>query len=216
MDGLEKGYAVKFVIYALVLANLGFFLWHYRPGEGAPVALEPLGGPRLLRYGEAADDPRATPAGQCVALGPISRQALVEEVRRQVKDWGIEAGSHMTRDSSRRGYWVFLPPAPSRQAARDTVEALKAAGVKDYFVVVTGGQKNAISLGVFSRAELARRRLKSMKKKGFPAKIDRVPLPRREYWVYWPAARAPALDAERLARLRQRVAELGQIQQPCP
>lgn len=208
---------MKFTIYTLLLLNLGFFVWHYRPGDAGLPAVEPMSGPRLLRYGEVVATPAAAaPAGQCVTLGPVAKQARAEAVRALLAEFGIQAETRMTRDTSRKGYWVYLPPASSRQAARETVQALKAKGVEDYFVVVTGGQKNAISLGVFSRAELARRRLKAMKKKGFPAKIERVPLPRREYWLDWPVSAHPPLDADRLARLGELAPDLGQVQQACP
>lgn len=208
---------MKFVIYTLLLANLGFFVWHYRPGDSGLPVLQPLSGPRLLRYGEVVEPtPTVTAAGQCVTLGPVAKQKLADELRVLLAESGIQAETRMTRDTSRKGYWVYLAPARNRQAARETVQALKAAGVEDYFVVVTGAQKNAISLGVFSRADLAKRRLKTMKKKGFPAKIDRVPLPRREYWLDWPVTDASALSADRLEQLSEIAPGLGQIQQACP
>ena len=54
------------------------------------------------------------------------------------------------------GYWVYIPPLKNKAAANRKIAELKAAGVKEYFVVQTPGHwLNAISLGVFKTREAA-------------------------------------------------------------
>ena len=155
-------------------------------------------------------------ARQCFTLGPFARQADAKRVSGYLDELGINAARRMTKDKTRKGYWVFLPPAESRVAARETLARLKAQNVKDYFRVVTGAQKNAISLGVFSRSDLAQRRLRAMRKQGFEPRIDTVDLPRRQYWLDWPVPGNPTLSDGDLVVLRDANSGMGYTEQTCP
>ena len=92
---------------------------------------------------------------------------------------------------------------------------LKQQGVTDYFRVATGEQKDAISLGVFSRSDLAQRRLRAMRKQGFQPQLETVPLPRRVYWLDWPVEGNPALNAGDLGVLQDQYAGIDQWEQAC-
>lgn len=64
-------------------------------------------------------------------------------------------------------FWVFLPPAPDRAAARKRVAELKRAGITDYFVMQKQGpQQFAISLGVFNTRGPADNLVQSLRLKG--------------------------------------------------
>jgi cell division septation protein DedD len=63
-------------------------------------------------------------------------------------------------------YWVFLPPAPSKAAADKRVDELKAQGIKDAFVVDSGPQRLAISLGAFRSEDAARAWLATLQGQG--------------------------------------------------
>ena len=73
---------------------------------------------------------------------------------------GDRLSERRTEDVSR--YWVFVPPAADRRAAEANVARLKRAGVGD----VSIRPDNAISLGVFSSEDAARRFLASLAAKG--------------------------------------------------
>ena len=79
---------------------------------------------------------------------------------------------HLGRQLSQRridstsAYWVFLPPLSSKSAAEKRVAELKAEGLKDFFILSDGPQKNAISLGVFKTEEAANKFLDAVKEKG--------------------------------------------------
>ncbi len=208
---------MRVVIYLLLLANLVVFLWHYRSLEPlAPAAeREPDGVPRLVLARERAAAPVAPDTHRCLSLGPFTTVAGAEAARKSLERLGIAARRRAERDTSRRGFWVYIPPASDRKAARRTLARLKAAGVKDHLLVAAGPHRNAISLGVFSRPELARRRLAAMREKGFPARIEPVPLPRRVYWLDWPAAEGDP-GPEHLARLKEKHPGIGQLEQACP
>jgi hypothetical protein len=59
-------------------------------------------------------------------------------------------------------YWVFMPPARDRKAAETRMAEIRRQGVSDLSI----RPDNAISLGVFSTEEAARRFLTTMEAKG--------------------------------------------------
>jgi len=88
-----------------------------------------------------ADATRAHDAFAAMQLGNRLIERRVEEITR---------------------HWVFIPPAIDRRTAEATYAELKKRGVND----VSMRPDNAISLGVFSTEEAARRFLASMEAKG--------------------------------------------------
>jgi len=88
-----------------------------------------------------ADATRAHDAFAAMQLGNRLIERRVEEITR---------------------HWVFIPPAIDRRTAEATYADLKKRGVND----VSMRPDNAISLGVFSTEEAARRFLASMEAKG--------------------------------------------------
>lgn len=64
------------------------------------------------------------------------------------------------------GYWVYMPPLPSKAAVNQKIAQLKARGVEEYYVVQEGDAwRNAISLGVFKTEEAAQNFLKILRAK---------------------------------------------------
>jgi hypothetical protein len=64
------------------------------------------------------------------------------------------------------GYWVFIPPLPTRQEAERKTAELKKLGVPEYFIVQDPGpDQRAISLGIFSTREAADERLEQLRAK---------------------------------------------------
>ena len=227
---------MKWIIYLLLLANLAVFVWHFQWGGKptvSPVSLprEVEAAPRLVLRGErdlqraaaAVGTPDTAPgvAGQasspqCYTLGPFARSKVAAEAARRLEVLGIESRPRVASDSSRDGYWVLIPPAASRAEARASVQRLKDKGVKDYFRVATGDWENAVSLGVFSRPDLAQRRLAEIKALGFAARIEQVELPKREYWLDWPVESGRLLSRKELAALQERYPGIGQVSRLCP
>lgn len=89
----------------------------------------------------AADAPRAHDAFVALALGPRLTERRIEEITR---------------------HWVYMPAARDRRTAEQTMATLRKQGVNDISV----RPDNAISLGVFSTEEAARRFLASIQAKG--------------------------------------------------
>ena len=88
-----------------------------------------------------ADIPRLRDAFATLKLGDRLSERRVEEITR---------------------HWVFIPPARDRRTAEATMARLRAQNVTDMSI----RPDNAISLGVFSTEDAARRYLASLEAKG--------------------------------------------------
>lgn len=215
---------MKWLIYILLLLNLAFGLWHYRSqhvtfvedrNEDDNLRLVLLSEYLSQQVAPTKPDPEYIEEKQarCYTLGPFKSTADATSLRKELDAVGIAAVRRMSKDNTRQGYWVIIPPEQTRNAAKAHVKLLKEKDVKDYFLVVTGEQTNAVSLGVFSRSELAQRRYQEIQELGFDVRIEQVDLPLREYWLDWPIEQT--LMPEVLDKFRQAYPDIGQTERVC-
>ena len=216
---------MKWLIYSLIVINLGVAAWHYRGGDSRQDGVIAEAGDQdgqqlvLLREHRAQQEKekaaKVAPARLCYGLGPFENSEHAKQAQQVLKQQGISAQSVTLRDTSRDGYWVVIPPATDRETARRSLEELKGKGVKDYFLVATGQHENAISLGVFSKQEHAERRINDINSMGFSPVIESVKLPRKVYWLEWPKSSDKSLSQANLAELNQKFEALSQIERSC-
>ncbi len=214
---------MKWLVYTLLLLNLAFGLWHLRSQQVTFVEDknedESLRLVLLSEYNRqntvVATEAETTEQNdaRCYTLGPFKSKTQAADLRKDLEALGIKAQRRMSKDNTRKGFWVILPPEATRRAAEANVKLLKDKGVKDYFLVVTGEQINAVSLGVFSKSELAQRRFEEIKEMGFVVKIENVDLPLREYWLDWPIEQN--LLPEELEKFRKTYSGIGQTERVC-
>jgi hypothetical protein len=165
----------RLLFFLLLLAVLGFgaHLWLAAQGEHVDLSARERNAaairvvaatPPATAAGEAARlrrDTQGLAGAACVEFAGIgagdaarARQAFAALAL------GDRLSERRTEDVSR--YWVFVPPAADRRAAETTMAQLKRLGVGDLSI----RPDNAISLGVFSSEEAARRFLTSLAAKG--------------------------------------------------
>ena len=115
-----------------------------RRNEETRKAMQSLAGAACVELSgiAPADAARAHDAFAALQLGDRLVERRVEEITR---------------------HWVFVAPARDRKTAEATIAELKRRGIND----VSIRPDNAISLGVFSTEEAARRFLASVQAKGF-------------------------------------------------
>lgn len=214
---------MKWIIYALLLANLGFGLWHYRSQalSGANASTTEEDNLRLVTVKEFLAQQNQPPtvrmaqsdSASCYTLGPFKKMDDANTVRGELKSAGVLVKRRVSKDTSRKGFWVLLPPEASRAQARVHINALKAKGVTDYFLVATGDMTNAVSLGVFSQSDTAKRRYDEIKDMGFKPKLQSVDLPLRVYWLDWPVEQSvpPAV----LSKINKEYSGIGQTTRSC-
>ena len=152
------------------------------PAQVAPVPSPATGAPVCLRFGPFADGAARNAAGS--ALGRLGATAL---------------SPHDAPARGARGWKVFLPAQPSREAAQALAKQLEAAGVRDLFVMAQGEEANSIALGRFSTEAGARRRQAELQAKGVQARAEPVGGTPAQAWL---DARLPATaDPAALARI---------------
>ncbi len=169
--------ALRILVLVLALANLVAFLWLQRERTAQRMAQAPLPPdvPRLrLLQEEEGGDGGAASACRAVAVAVGERARALAGTARAA---GLEAAVARERAQRVTGYWVYLPPFPDRDAAREAVRRLAEAGVRD--VQVLGGRRaNAVSLGLFRNRALAERRREQAAALGYEPVVE--PRVRRE------------------------------------
>lgn len=126
----------------------------------------------------AADKPAAPaekPVAAAVPTGPqscvvwseltgLEANRLAGLVEEKFTDFKVERRATPVEGG---GWWVFIPPLPSKADAERKAGELKRMGVNDFFIVQEAGPNRfAISLGVFSNEQGANDQLANLKVKG--------------------------------------------------
>lgn len=212
---------MKWIIYSLLLLNIGVAVWHFRmPLLNKPVSDSQWSAsatPQLILLSES-EQPAHTLSGasqRCFSLGPFSSEAKSRAAAKQLAKQGIDVEQQKSSERVREGFWVLLAPAENREKARETIKALKEKGEKEFFLVVTGEQLNGISLGVFSKIESAQRRLAQVKKIGFSPIVQTVHLPNTDYWLEWPRANEQQISDKLILQLKKQNQEIGIVEKRC-
>jgi len=205
---------MRAIFLLLLAANLGFFAWarYYAPADAAtdpeplrrqirPESIRLLGGPELagLPALKPKPAPQAQSPGACIEWGGF---ALAEAPRAEQALEPLALGARLAqrRSEETAGWWVFVPPQPSRAAALKKAAELKSLGVDDFFVIQDEGKTRwAISLGIFSSEDAARSRLEALRAKG----VRSAQTGARETQVAKTWFQLRGAEAAQLARLRE-------------
>jgi hypothetical protein len=137
-----------------------------------------------------------TAASRCLRIGPLSVEQA-EEMRPKI------ASPVAIVDEERRdvavvdGYYVLIPPLPSRQEGNNKLDELSAAGVKDTWLFRSGELRNAISLGYFKREASARRHAETIRALGFDTEVREKPVQAQRLWLL--LSSPPEFDAAALS-----------------
>ena len=129
-------------------------------------------------------EPVSAPAerGLCYMAGGFKDTEEAQQFIDRLAVLDVKAFIHPIDLSSGEGYWVFLDPLNTRDAAHRRLVELHARGV-DSYIIPRGELENGISLGLFTRMDLAQARLDEMSKIGLAAKIQPIERSYREIWV---------------------------------
>lgn len=114
----------------------------------------------------------ATREPACFTLGPFTKASAASRTAKAISELGVEVGRREVSQRTPKGYWVFLPPANSYQAAKRMVAELQKKGLKDLFIMGKGSHANAISLGLFKNEDAAEDRYQRVKKMGLNAELE--------------------------------------------
>jgi hypothetical protein len=206
---------------ALVLANLAVFAWqHYWPGDSGAAPVSRQVAPEKLKVVSPASLPPASaaPKAPAAAPTPVSTPAAAPASALACLEWGsftladassaeralepLALGERLAqrRTEEQAGWWVYMPPQGSRQAALRKAAELKQLGVEEYFIVQEDGALRwALSLGVFRTQEAAMARLSALRGQG----VRTARLGERDTLVPKVWLQVKSVDAPLQARLKE-------------
>lgn len=187
---------MRWFFVGVVALNIAYLVWHLQAGGGAPddsvvVAVEPAAFPASLRL---LDERDGTPYAMtsesradvvvlpgCPAVGPLGGDDLSRVVA-ALEGAGFPAAIHEVPAPGALVYWVYLPPAASRETAMRRLRELHARGI-DSFVVAEGPYAHAISLGSFQSKDSAVGVQGRLRTAGYQAEVQEQRRDLRQNWV---------------------------------
>lgn len=178
---------MRILLLLLLLANLGFFAYHYVLGEAdeaaaqiaalqispekiVPVGVETVSSVAPGAVSAAVPAAPAVPAASsapnnCAEWGPFA-SAEVARADAALTALALPGGAQR-RVTEVDGYWVHLPPQKTKDEVDRKVGELKALGVTEFFVVTDAGPwRNAVSLGLFKNEDAAKAELERLRVAG--------------------------------------------------
>ena len=125
----------------------------------------------------------------CARLGPYPDEKGVGLAVRTLTGAGLQAEMAEVQEQKSVQYWVILPATESRRRALQTLRELQARKI-DSYLITSGDMSNAISLGLFSREELAKGVQQKIREAGYPAEIRLKERFEKAFWVQMTADQA--------------------------
>ncbi|MCK4743667.1 MAG: SPOR domain-containing protein [Sulfuriflexus sp.] len=119
----------------------------------------------------------------CYSFGPFEKDKVANLTISKLQKLGLSVKKRYETRRELSGFWVYIPPLPSRADARKVVSILKRRGVKDYLIVPTGVKKHAISLGFFRTREGAQQRKTHMQTLGLAPVMDESYKESSGFWL---------------------------------
>lgn len=128
------------------------------------------------------------PAMSCLRLGAIESQAAAARTARSLEQGGATVLREGEEAGETKRYWVMLSPATTAAAAAPALQRLQRAGIKDFYLIRSGENANAISLGVYSAKDSAQRRLQQIRAVKLAPRVEEITLPAKRWWIEfkWP------------------------------
>lgn len=146
------------------------------PPKHAPPPVASTGVPSATKVAVRTTSP-------CRRISGFESEAGARRAARALRRAGVKLRGRGSVSTEENRYWIILPPFKSMTAARAAVARLHKAGVKDYYLLRGGDNKNAISLGVYSGHEAARRRYWEIRNLKFHPRIQKITISATRWWV---------------------------------
>ncbi len=148
------------------------------PGTPEPGSLEPGAGARLAAVA-------GTDALACTTIGPFADLPQAAQAQAALTAAGFEPRQRVEQGELWVGYWVSVQGFATREAADEALKKLTASAITDVYVMPTSEAQssNALSLGVFSDYQRARRRADEIRGLGWQPSIDDRKRAGSIYWI---------------------------------
>ncbi len=161
------------------------------------------------------ETPLVDTVDRCGALGGIADEKSANETLSEMEAEGVTASAGEVSEKIQIGYWVLIPPLESAQEAQRKLEELRGNGILDIWHIRGGEAENAISLGMFSREENARKYRDKMAAQGVEAEIRPRHINKRGYRIEFRVSGKPAVVEEYWSSLELRFPGLKLAESAC-
>ena len=137
--------------------------------------------PKSLSQSVQQDELSGT-GGLCFTYGPFRKLDLLLELKREIEPYVTDIEYRSREEKARSSYWVYIKPLKDRKSAKALAKQLRSKKIKDFYIVRSGENINAISLGHFKSKRRAYDLTDKVKKQGFDVTVE----PRfKSYTLYW-------------------------------
>lgn len=223
---------LKWVFAALVLANLGLWMWanwyQETPVEESRTARAPVAPEKMRLFNEPGVKltPRKAPppanaelttgtAPACFHIGPFPDVDLVARAETRLNELQLTYSRRSEETRSVTGYQVYLPPLSSLKAAERKRQELTRLGFKDHALIQEAGMQNAISLGLFTIEANAESRVRELAAKKVQARIQPFQQTRARFWLDV-AVKVPSETADKIKQIDWAVKDVQVQEITCP
>jgi len=158
---------------------------------------------------------QAPDANACFTIGPF---ALINDVSAASHMFDKAGVSNQQRASSERkqaGFWVYIPPLKSLQAARAVLRDLQNKNLRDALIISGGDKANAISAGVYYVEMHAERRRDAIRKYGYYAKIEELTRTQPQYWLDVELKTSTRIPERLWRQVSKKYSNIGQKKRAC-
>ncbi len=160
--------------------------------KAATAAKPPAPTPKPSIVSTPKPEPRPVPkpiakptsaAMACYSVGPFLLISDVKVVSQLFGRADIVAQERSEALRKQVGYWVYIPPAATRQLAHGVLNQIKENEFSDAMIITEGTKANAISAGVYKTEETGKERQNTLAQLGYDAKVEPLFRTQPQYWL---------------------------------
>lgn len=178
--------------------------------RGEPVVAA-AGRPAVLA---ASDKAEGEDEQLCVVVGPFPALLRAEYFVEYLQALEVAAEVRELEVPEGEGHWLYLPSEPSKKLALERLREVQARGI-DSYLIPRGELENGISLGMFTREELALAQQEEMRELGYEPAIKTITRTRSEIWVLVDRPQSQKLSRQAWGELLQREKGIEKLQKYC-
>ncbi|MBI3772006.1 MAG: hypothetical protein HY272_04845 [Gammaproteobacteria bacterium] len=119
----------------------------------------------------------------CYAVGPFYLVGDVGRAAAVFEKEGVSAQQRAAAERKQAGFWVYIPPRPTLQEAREVLRTLKEKDIYDALIIAEGEKQNSISVGVYHVEPQAKQRQDEIKVLGYKAVVEPLYRTQPQYWL---------------------------------
>ncbi|MEJ2590989.1 MAG: SPOR domain-containing protein [Candidatus Thiodiazotropha sp.] len=156
------------------------------------------------------------PKPQCESIGVFEKRAQAETLSVQLRALGLKPDIAAETSNEQAGFWVLIPPQPTRDQAIEIAHQLEAAGVEDLWRFTSGALAHAISLGLFRDEERAIARKGQIAALGFNPVVRPRYRESTKYWLRYEYTGDSPVTAEKWQEYKQSFPDIETTTIECP